>query len=107
MALCFAYYTAYMGTQIATDIHCVGVADLNRSICMKSYILTALTSSFNVLTDFYTLALPIRPVLSLKLRFSQKMGLLCIFMAGLMCVYRFPSPTANELPSNLQIVELA
>ena len=74
-----------MGTQIATAVLCVSHASSTRlhPICTNGDVLTVFTGVGNVLTDFYLLVLPIPLVMHLKLKNQQRMGLLCIFMAGL------------------------
>ena len=64
---------------------CVSGADLSRAICINSgRAIVLLTGIVNVVTDFYLLALPVYPIMQLNLKHRQKLGLLSIFMAGLM-----------------------
>lgn len=43
-------------------------------------------SAINVAADFYVLCLPIAEVCKLHLKFRQKIGVIAIFMAGLLYV---------------------
>ena len=81
---CFLFYTAYMGTQIGSAILCDNTESTRHSLCRNGQVLTIISGVVNVVTDLYLLVLPIPPLTQLKLRRRRKLGLLLIFMAGLM-----------------------
>jgi hypothetical protein len=83
IVFCAVFYTAYAGIQISTTVLCVDAASLSRPICAQIHVFVVTTGVVNVFTDLYLLGLPIRPVTQLKLKSRQKLGLLSIFMAGL------------------------
>ena len=85
----FLFYTAYMGIQFGTEILCVNTESIRISLCRKNPILTLMSGVVNVVTDWYLLILPIPSLMLLKLRRRRKLGLLLIFMSGLMQV---PTP---------------
>lgn len=80
-AACSAAYTGY---GIAAIAECVDAASLQRSICINTWIVTIFTASVNVLTDVYILILPIVMVLRLQLTPRRKIGVISIFMVGLL-----------------------
>jgi hypothetical protein len=83
VAFCAVFYTAYVAIQISTTVLCVDAASLSRPIFAQIHVIVVTTGVVNVFTDLYLLGLPIRPVTQLKLKSRQKLGLLSIFMAGL------------------------
>lgn len=76
-------YTALLGPQIATAFECVTITALTVPLCQNSSPLIILQGVINVVSDFYMLALPVPQVLRLQLRLQRKIGLLAIFLAGL------------------------
>lgn len=84
MISCAISYTAYLGVSIATVVQCAGVSFAKLGLCVHAKVITIVTSVINVVTDLYILALPIGPILKLKLRRRQKIGLLAVFLSGLL-----------------------
>ena len=87
---CFLFYTAYMGTQIGAVVRCDNTESTRYWLCRNNQILTLVSGVVNVATDLYLLILPIQPLMLLKLRGRRKLGLLLVFMAGLMQVLILP-----------------
>ncbi len=54
------------------------------SRCKKSIVMTYVQGIFNVVSDFYLLLLPIPVVWNLQMPLRKKIGVLTIFMAGLL-----------------------
>ena len=81
---CALTYTAYVGISIATIVQCgTPLEGLSNSLCKDAQVITVVTSVINVSTDVYILVLPIGPILKLKLRPRQKVGLLGVFLSAL------------------------
>ena len=85
IVFCALFYLTYTGTAIATPFLCSHPTDIARySLCRDQVVLTITCGVVNVLTDFYLLALPIAPLMRLKLQHRKKLGLFAIFLTGLM-----------------------
>ncbi len=54
------------------------------SRCQRTGNLEMIQGSVDILSDFYLLGIPVRPILKLNLRMKRKIGLLLIFMTGLL-----------------------
>jgi hypothetical protein len=54
--------------------------------CERTRPLTVLTGAFNVVSDLYLILLPLPAVWSLNLPLPKKLGVLTIFLTGLMSV---------------------
>ena len=78
------FYTAIVSNQIADLIECASASALTNTFCKNQYAVVLLQGIINVITDFYVLALPISSVMKLQLPFQRKLGLLAVFMTGLM-----------------------
>lgn len=81
---CFLFYAAWMGAEIGTAVLCNSKGSSSIALCRHTDILTIISGVMNVVTDLYLLTLPISPVLGLNLRRQQKLGLLVVFLTGLM-----------------------
>jgi hypothetical protein len=81
------FYLAYAGVQIASLIQCVTADSVKTGLCKDVYALTIAQGAFNVLSDFYVFIIPIGCIVRLQVTKRQKVGLLFIFLAGLIaCV---------------------
>ncbi|MCJ1432718.1 hypothetical protein MMC27_002075 [Xylographa pallens] len=77
------FYTAMLAVESSLTVHCVSINALTIALCNDNNIIVVTQGAVNVVTDFYMLALPIPQVLHLNLKLRRKLGLLAIFMAGL------------------------
>lgn len=77
------FYIAYAGVQVAFLVECVSSASLQKELCKNVYNLTIFQSAFNVVSDFYVFIIPIPRIIDLQVNKRQKIGLLVIFLAGL------------------------
>ena len=78
-AVCSAVKVGY---DLAALVQCVDAADLQRSVCVNTWIITIFNGSVNVLTDIYVLVLPIVMVLQLQLSPRRRIGVVSIFVVG-------------------------
>lgn len=83
----FAYYTA---TTVTFGVLCIPrpgeswmESDFSPS-CRKSIVMTYIQGVFNVVSDFYLLLLPVPVVWNLQMPLRKKIGVLTIFMTGLL-----------------------
>lgn len=81
---CLLFYTAWTGSLIGPLFLCNGRDRSTHSLCRNIDVLIVVSGVFNVVTDFYLLALPIPSLMQLKLRYRHRLGLLAIFLAGSM-----------------------
>ncbi|KAH8654975.1 hypothetical protein BGZ60DRAFT_532605 [Tricladium varicosporioides] len=77
------FYLAYVGVQAAFMVDCVTQASMAKSLCKNVYPVTVFQSVFNVCSDFYVFIIPIPRIIDLQVTKRQKIGLLFIFLAGL------------------------
>lgn len=84
VSFCALIYTTYVSISVATIVQCTGLSSLILPVCTHAQSIVIVFSVLGVATDFYILALPISPILHLKLRRRQKIGLLGVFLSGLM-----------------------
>ncbi|CAF9907976.1 MAG: hypothetical protein HETSPECPRED_007954 [Heterodermia speciosa] len=82
-AVCSAVKVGY---DLAALVQCVDAADLQRSVCVNTWIITIFNGSVNVLTDIYILVLPIVMVLQLQLSPRRRIGVVSIFVVGFLAV---------------------
>ena len=80
-AVCSAVYSGY---DLAVLVKCVDAASLQNSVCVNTWIMTIFIASVNVSTDVYILVLPIVMVLRLQLTRHRKIGVISIFLVGLL-----------------------
>lgn len=78
------FYAVYLCISIASTVQCATVSSQRLPLCKNGAITTIVTSVLNVCTDIYLLILPIRPILDLQLHRRQKVGLLIIFLSGVL-----------------------
>lgn len=77
------FYTAMVCVGIAAVKECVGVAASSLQLCDDiGGPVQLVQSSFNVVTDFWILLLPLPLVLKLQLPRARKFGLFAVFAAG-------------------------
>lgn len=84
MLSCVLYTAVYRGVIIATIIECNTSQSLDIAFCAKSSITTLVVTAINVVTDIYVLALPVGVVLRLNVKRGKKLGLIAIFLCGLL-----------------------
>jgi hypothetical protein len=77
------FYIAYFGVQTGILVDCISEASLKTNLCKNVYSLTVFQSAFNVASDIFVFALPIPRIMELHVNRRQKIGLLIIFLAGL------------------------
>ena len=80
---CALTYTTYVSISIATIVQCAGLLGLKEPVCAHAQSIVIVFAVIGVATDLYILALPVSPILHLKLRRRQKIGLLGVFFSGL------------------------
>ncbi|KAL9594863.1 MAG: hypothetical protein Q9179_005207 [Wetmoreana sp. 5 TL-2023] len=79
-------YAGLLGHVISLEVECYGKTATTHSLCVNSYKVIYVEGIFSVVTDFYILLLPVRNVLGLKLSWRRRMGVLGVFMTGLLAV---------------------
>ncbi len=80
----FVFYTFYTADEIVYEFKCTSANYLSSAYCRSSYILLLLQGSVNVVTDFYVLCLPAARVWKLQLPLRRKVGIVGIFLTGLL-----------------------
>lgn len=72
------------GVAIARSVRCDGIEALTRSLCKTQNVSTVLTifSVCNMVTDLYTLIIPINRILKLHIDLKRKLGVFAIFVGG-------------------------
>lgn len=78
------FYSAMVGVAIASILRCIGVEAISLPLC-KAYSgpIILLNGSFNVLSDFWILALPFPYIRKLKLYSAQKIRVMAVFALGI------------------------
>jgi hypothetical protein len=76
------FYIAYLGLQIGLMLECTSIAPTS-SLCPNLYPLNIFQGALNVCSDLYVFFIPIPRILDLQTTKRQKVGLLFIFLAGL------------------------
>ena len=84
MLFCILYTATYWAFQTASIIECNTPQSLDIAICANSDITTVVVAVINVVADFYVLALPIGIVGRLNVKRTKKLGLIAVFLCGLM-----------------------
>ena len=80
-------YIAFTGCAIGIEVICsTATAAETNAFCLNNYKVTYTQSLFSFLTDVYVLLLPIGVVAGLQLSPRRKVGVIMIFMTGLLCV---------------------
>lgn len=79
------FYLAYIASYAAGEVMCAYQSGPTAAFChTRSF--SVVQGAVNVAADFYVLCLPIAKVCKLQLGFRQKIGVIAIFMAGLLYV---------------------
>ncbi len=72
------------GFNIAAEVNCVDAANLTKRVCIDDWKVTVANGSVNTLVDLYILILPMAKVSQLQLSARRKLGVIAIFMIGLL-----------------------
>ncbi|KAF6239471.1 hypothetical protein HO173_002015 [Letharia columbiana] len=83
MLFCILYTATYWAFQTASIIECNTPQSLDIAICANGDITTVIVTVINVVADFYVLALPIGIVGRLNVKRTKKLGLIAVFLCGL------------------------
>ncbi len=79
------FYTAFLALAISLIPLCGSVAaDARGGICVSASRAAPVQAALNVATDFYVLLLPLLVVRQLKLPRKRKVGVIAVFMTGLL-----------------------
>lgn len=85
-------FAFHLGTTVAFGALCIPrrgeswPEGLFSTHCGKAISMTYIQGTFNVVSDFYILIIPIPVVVRLQLPLRKKVGVCAIFMTGLLCV---------------------
>ena len=79
-----SFSVALTGYYLAAEAHCVDAATLQLRLCVDTWKVTIVSGAINTLIDLYILILPITMVMKLQLTPRRKLGVLVIFMIGLL-----------------------
>lgn len=79
------FYTAYVASYAAGEVMCASRDRALPAFC-RTRSFSVVQGVVNVAADFYILCLPIAKVCKLQLGLRQKIGVIAIFMAGLLYV---------------------
>ena len=80
---CVLFYGAYLGTSVAEPILCSSTGATSPICTSAVSAIVIYTSVLNVCTDIYILVLPIREIMDLQMRKRQRIGLLVVFLSGI------------------------
>ncbi|KAI4098829.1 MAG: hypothetical protein L6R37_006283 [Teloschistes peruensis] len=78
-------YAGLIGERIAEYYIC-NLDLASHSLCRNSYKFTNIQAVFSVLTDFYVLLLPVKVILGLHMSWRRKLGVMSVFVTGLLVV---------------------
>jgi len=78
------FYLASVGFYSEAEALCVSSASAQTKFYTREWTFTIVSGVINVLTDFYVLILPVATVWSLQLTSRQKIGIIGIFLTGLL-----------------------
>lgn len=78
-------YAGLIGERIAEYYIC-NLDLASHSLCRNSYKFTNIQAVFSVLTDFYVLLLPVKVILGLHMSWRRKLGVMSVFVTGLLWV---------------------
>lgn len=78
------FYAGLTASAIALQFLCTSPSGKRNTLCLNNYKITMLSTVVSVITDFYVLLVPIKGVLGLKLSNHRKLGVILIFMTGLL-----------------------
>lgn len=80
IAIMALFYTAMIAVAIVSVVECVGMATMTLQFCgIVSGPVQILNSTFNVVTDFWILVLPMPMISKLQMPKSRKLGLTVVF----------------------------
>lgn len=79
------FYLAYIASYAAGEVLCANQGGPTAAFC-HTRTFSVVQGAVNVAADFYVLCLPIAEVCKLHLGVRQKIGVIAIFMAGLLYV---------------------
>lgn len=77
------FYLTYIATYVTLDVVCISGNTLTKLFCTNTWIIVEVAGSINVATELFILALPTVMVWQLQLTFRRKLGVISVFMAGL------------------------
>ena len=78
------FYLAVTGVYSATEVICVTGANITAYLCTHQWPLAIAQGVINTVTDLYVLVLPLAMVMRLQLSPKRKVGIIAIFMTGLL-----------------------
>ncbi len=84
MLFCALYTAIYWGVSATSVVECDSPDSLDIALCANSGITTLVLTIVNLVADFYVLALPIRTVMRLNVKRGKKIGLIAVFLCGLL-----------------------
>jgi len=80
----FVLYTFHTAYEIVFEFECTSANYLSSAFCRSPYTVLLVQGSINVATDFYVLCLPVARVSKLQLPLRRKVGVVGIFLTGLL-----------------------
>ena len=78
------FYLAVTAIYSATEVKCTSYLDLSASFCSHQWPLAITQGVVNVVTDLYVLILPLAMVARLQLSPQRRIGIVAIFLTGLL-----------------------
>ena len=78
------FYLASVGFYSAAEATCTQDSKAQAAFYLREWVFTVVSGIINVITDFYVLILPVAMVWSLQLTTRRKIGVIAIFLTGLM-----------------------
>ena len=80
------FYAGFTASATALQFLCTSSGGKSNRLCFNNYKITMVSSAVSVVSDFYVLLVLIKGVLGLKLSNQRKIGVILIFMTGLLYV---------------------
>ena len=77
-------YMAVTACAIAAEFVCTTETSTTAGLCVNTYKITFFQSIFSVITDLYVLLLPVKGTINLQLSSRRRLGVLFLFMIGLL-----------------------
>lgn len=77
------FYISWVAAYSALLVVCATATAFSHPFCTNTWITVEVQGAINVITDFYILALPTVMVWQLQLTFRRKLGVIAVFMTGL------------------------
>ena len=78
------FYLSSVGFYATAEALCTSSAKKQADFQFREWVFTIVSGVFNVITDFYVLILPISMVWHLQLSSKRKIGVIAIFLTGLL-----------------------